>query len=90
MADYISVSRYRFLNPGLCIYKELMSAVSCIQDFFIPRLNLSCMKLQLSSYAQPYLANVKIMLMGLSRRKCPVFQQSKVRILVIIWIIIEI
>ena len=28
--------------------------------------------------------------MGLSRRKCPVFQQTKLRILIIIWIIIEI
>ena len=28
--------------------------------------------------------------MGLSRRKCPVFQKTKLRILIIIWIIIEI
>ena len=28
--------------------------------------------------------------MGLSRRKCPVFQKTKLRILIIVWIIIEI
>ena len=28
--------------------------------------------------------------MGLSRRKCPVFQKTKLRIVIIIWIIIEI
>ena len=28
--------------------------------------------------------------MGLSRRKCPIFQKTKLRILIIIWIIIEI
>ena len=28
--------------------------------------------------------------MGLSRRKCPVFQKTKLRIFIIIWIVIEI
>ena len=31
-----------------------------------------------------------VLYMGLSRRKCPVFQKTKLRILIIIWIVIEI
>ena len=31
-----------------------------------------------------------ICVMGLSKRKCPVLQRTKLRILIIIWIIIEI
>ena len=37
-----------------------------------------------------YSVSVLLNNMGLSRRKCPVFQNTKLRILIIIWIISEI
>ena len=51
---------------------------------------MELIKRHLNSYLQFLLLNHKMTKKGLSRRKCPIFQETKQRILIIIWIIIEI
>ena len=68
---------------------ETSSGMIAVGVFIMPAVKALVLATDVEIFSNTFLQK-SISHMGLSRRKCPVFQNTKLRIFIIIWIIIEI